>query len=1122
MKRALWIIVLAAWTMTSMGAQQITGTISGLILDATGSGIPNAAVTVTNTDRNAVIRTATTDSSGNYVAPLLPIGHYSVMAEAPGFKKVAKASIELNVNDDLKIDLTLQVGDVTSEVTVVENADQVELQTAVSSTLIDGNQIRDLSLNARNYEQLVALMPGVTFTGTGDQIYVGSQNPLTGQSNAVTFSINGGRTDQNSWTIDGADNVDRGANLTLLSYPSVDAIEEFRVVRGQYSAEFGRNASGTVNVVTRSGTKNLHVGAYEFFRNDKLAANNFFNNKNGVNPGPDGKARVPPLRYNNFGYNIGGPVYIPGLYEQKNKTFFFFSEEFRRAITYASVLGTAPTADEKRGVFTAPVCIAVSGATCTDSSTTVPISPLAQAYIKDIYSKVPDANSGHAINLALRNVTNFREELLKMDHVFSPKWSLQGRFVNDSIPTIEPRGLFTGAALPGVSDTRTNSPGKGFNFRVTGTLSQTMVNEAGYSYSYGAIVSDPTGLDASINSPDINVKLPFAVTLGRIPTLNFSGTMSTVTGFGPYRDYNRNHNWFDNLTKIKGAHTFKMGVSLNHYQKFENAAGNNVGSFTFATTPRPTGSAATTTMQAWANFLLGNFSTFTQVARDITPDIRANQVEMYFQDDYRARRNLTVNMGVRYGLYRQPYDANGFLNAFDPKFYDPAKAPQVDASGNLVAGTGDPLNGFIIGGKNSPWGNKIAPENYLDFAPRIGFTWDPFKKGKMAIRGGYGIVHDVPAIGRYEDPITTNPASVQSITILNSNVSNVTGGTVSVPTSPPAITSIGTNYQTPYLQQYSLNIQHLLPLRILVDIGYVGSKATHQWGEPDINQLQPGQAVALGITDANTPLVTSNDPRVNAYRPFRGYRAINMYQTWFDSRYSSLQTMVRKNFAKGGFITGSYTWSKTLTNAGSNGATPQNFYNRTVERGHSPYDRNHVLTATWSYELPFFRQSSGILKYALSGWQPSVILSAASGLWSFNPSSSSLGTDPAGLGILGAGSGATPRADFVCDPNENAPHTIAQWFNTTCMQDVPKGSIRPGNAPRNGIRGPGYQKWDISIFKNFKFTEQMKAQFRLETYNTFNHTNWSSISATLGSTTFGQITAARDPRIVQLGLKLNY
>ena len=268
-------------------------------------------------------------------------------------------------------------------------------------------------------------------------------------------------------------------------------------------------------------------------------------------------------------------------------------------ITYASVQGTGPTADEKKGIFNAPVCVQFSGSTCTASANQITaIDPIATEYIKDIFSQIPDATASHVLNLALRNVYNARQEMIKIDHNFTDKWLLSARYTQDAIPTIEPRGLFTGAALPGVSTTSTNSPGKDVTVRLTTTISPTLVNEGGYSYSYGAVLSDPTGLDASVNSPDINVKLPYPVTLGRIPTLSFGG-VSSVTGYGPYRDYNRNQTWFDKITKIMGKHTFKAGVDVNKYSKQENLATANAGSFTFATTPRATGGNAT--QQGWAN-----------------------------------------------------------------------------------------------------------------------------------------------------------------------------------------------------------------------------------------------------------------------------------------------------------------------------------------------------------------------------------------------------------------------------------------------------------------------------------------------------------------------------------------
>jgi hypothetical protein len=1084
--------------------------------------VPGAAITITNTDRNAVVRTTTSDASGNYSAPLLPTGHYLIAVESKGFKRSVRQNIELNVNDKLTINFNLELGDVQQEVTVDSSPVQVELQSSAAQTLISGSQIRELALNTRNYEQLVRLMPGVVFTGIGDQVYLGVSNPFSGASNQVSFAMNGGRTSQNNWTIDGADNVDRGANLTLLNYPSVDAIDEFRVLRGEYSAEFGRNASGMVNVITKSGTNQLHGDAYEFFRNDKLAANNFFNNLGGVNPGPDGKARVPPLRYNNFGYTAGGPVYIPKLYNGKNKTFFFFSQEFRRVITYGSFQGVLPTADEKRGIFPLPVCVAVnSSGTCTQTATQIAnIDPVAQAYIKDIWSKIPDAPANNIANFALRNVFNARQELYRIDHVFNQKWSVFGRFINDSIPTVEPRGLFTGSVLPGVSNTSTNSPGKGFMARITGSITPTLLNEAGYAYSYGAVLSTPTGLDLSANSPDIKANLPFPVTLGRIPTLTFaSGTIGSVTGYGPYLDYNRTHNWFDNLSKIVGKHTIKAGVTIDHYNKTENQATNNVGTFSFASTPRPTGT--TTIQQTWANFLLGNVVTFSQSARDITPDILVNQTEMYVQDDYRIRQNLTLNFGARYSIFRQATDGMGFLNNFDPAKYDPSKAPKIDANGNLVPGTGDPLNGIIVANKNSPYGSKVTNENPGDLAPRIGFSWDPFHDGKTAIRAGYGIAYDFTQVGNvYESPVNANPSSVQTITVNNTTFQNPAGGTLFVSAAPPALAGIGIPWKTPYMQQYSFDVQRELPAKFIADLGYFGSKGTHLIGTADINTPPPGAGVAAGLTDANTPFTRATDPKLNQVRPYLGYNAINAIETWYDSRYNSLQFALKKRFSGSGFVGINYTWSKFLTDADTDVYAPMNFYNRRADYGLSRYDRTHVLTADWNYELPWLKSRKDVLGYVAGGWQISGIASFATGL-PFNASDSSLGTDPGGLGILGASS-AGPRADQVCDPNANAPHTLSQWFNTACFTDVPQGQVRPGNAGHNTIRGPGYQTWDMSAFKNFHFTESRYLQFRGEFFNIFNHTNFSNIGSTLGSGTYGTVTAARDPRIIQLGLKLYF
>lgn len=1099
-------------------AQDITGSIAGTVTDPSGAGVPNAKVTVTNTDRNAVLRTVATDQGGNYSAPLLPIGTYALDIAAAGFKTARRTGITLDVADKLTVNIAMEVGQLSEQVTVEASAVEVALQSATASNLINGTQIRELSLNNRNYEQLVALMPGVS-SGAADQLYIGTTNPLG--TNTVSFAINGQRNSANYWTVDGADNVDRGSNLTLLNYPSVDALAEFKVLRGLYTAEFGRAGGGQINVVTKSGTSQFHGSAYEFVRNNAFAANNWWNNAQRVNLGADGTAKVPPLRYNDFGYTIGGPIYIPSHFnKEKNKTFFFFSQEFRRVITYATVTALVPTAAEKQGIFATPVCTANTGSTCNTTTTQITnINPLAAAYIKDIFSTIPaGAASDHSLPVSQRNTYNARQDLVRIDHTFSEKFSVWGRVLNDSIPTIEPGGLFQGSPMPNVATTSTNSPGRTWVVHGLYTIRPNLVNDAGYNKSYGAIVSDPIGQDAASLSPDIKATLPYPVTLGRVPTLTFTGG-SAVVGYGPYRDYNRNHAFYDNLTWIKGRHTLKFGATVNHYQKTENNGGNNVGSFAFAATAAPTGTP--TIAQSWANFLLGNTSSFAQNSLDVTPDIRTWQFEAYAQDDFRLRPNLTVSLGLRYSLFRQPIDANNMLTNFDPGQWNPAKAPQIDSAGNLVAGTGDVMNGVIINGQNSPYGAKVANERTRDFAPRLGIAWDPFGKGKTSIRAGYGIYYDAMLFGVYEQNIFNNVPFVQSVTIPNTRLENPAAGTPSISLAPKVIRGTPNPYLTPYTQQWSVGIQQELGKNFMLDVSYVGTKGTHLLGIVDINEVPPGAGLAAGLhTGAGTAFTSADTPKLNALRPYRGFNVINTLESAFDSNYHALQLALDKRFGAVGTFGLSYTWSHNLTdNQSDRSNAPQNSYNwHDGEYGPASLDRRHIITFNYVYELPFFKSAKGPERYLLGGWQ----ISGSTQIGSGTPlTATTASVDPAGLGILGS-SVAGPRPDMICDPNKNAPHTIFQWFNIACFADVPAGVVRPGNAGRGTILGPGFQNWNLSLFKNFNFTERWKIQVRGEAFNFVNHPNPNAPTVGITSSLYGKITGFHDPRIIQLAAKLYF
>ena len=1153
LSNAACVAALALFAVAGAWAQAVSGSISGTVTDSTGASVPGASVTLTNTDRGLLVRTLTTNQAGFYAAPSLPLGMYTVKVEAPGFKVDEVTGLNLHVNDALTINRKLLIGSTSQEVSVRADAIQLNFQDASSATLISGTQVRELSLPGRNYEQLVSLQPGVSYGG-GDQLYIGLSNP-SGETNVVSFSVNGNRNSANNWTLDGADNVDRGSNLTLLAYPSIDAIAEFKTLRGTFSAEYGRSASSQIDVITRSGTNAFHGTAYEFFRNNVLNANSYLNNKNGV--------KRPLLRYNDFGYTLGGPVWIPHIYNGRDKTFFFFSQEFRRVITYAPLTNFGvPTLAERQGNFgNVLVCGSVNASTggCNTAPTTQidpsTFSPMAQEYLKDVFAAVPapGGTDGHTLITNQRNIFNQTQEIARIDQSFGQKLNVFFRFINDSIPTVEPGGLFSGSGYPGVQTTSTNSPGRTYLAHATYVINPKLLIDGGYAYSSGAIVSNPTGQVLSANSPDIKPTLPFPVTLGRIPALTFSGGQG-IGGFGPYRDYDRNHNGFVNLSKTLGQHSIRVGVTYNHYQKTEDAGGGNQGSFSFTNTGAfflckgnpPTNSPCSPTaaqtafnyQQSFANFLTGFASNFNQTSIDITPNIQNNSFEAYTQDDWKATSRLTLNLGVRYSYFPQPVDNSHLLTTFDPTLYNRANAPTIDrkgflcipgapcAGGVLPNPTYNPLNGISINGQTSPYGQQVGKSYNLNFAPRVGFAYDLFGNGKSALRGGYGIAYDTALYGIYEQNIFTNPPFVQSPNIPNTSFDNPAAGTAKLNINPLSLRSTSPKFSTPYSQQFSLDLQQQLASNLVLDMGYFGDLGRHLIGIVDLNTVPVGAYLAAGLGstipgDTVKRITTSNTPTLNQIRPYQGYTALNTIEPWFNSGYNSLQVSLQKRFSGSSLIDVNYTWSRSLTDNQSDRSTaPQNVYDIRAEYGRSSLDRNQILTGDFVYELPFLKNQPGFVGRVGGGWEVSGIVSMNSGL-PFTATISN-GLDPGGLGILGPSAAGT-RPDQIGDPNAGpSRHTFQRWFNTSAFAPVPAGVVRPGNARRGTINGPGFQRWDLSFFKNFKVWKGSSFQFRAETTNTFNHTNFDSISTSSTSSLFGQVIATRDPRIMQLGLKFNF
>jgi hypothetical protein len=1191
-----WIVLLACSTLWG---QAVTGSISGTVKDPTGAVIANANVTLRDTDKNIIVRTFKTGGGGEFSFTQLPVGRYSLTIEAGNFQTSVVNGIALSVNDKLTYFPTLKVGATSQQVIVEASAQQVNVQNAVAAGVVNGTQVREIAMNNRVWTQLITLVPGVSDSNSTDQYYVGATNPMGSTATNVTgFQVNGGRREQNNFLVDGMDNVDRGSNLTLLSFPSVDSIAEFRIVRGVYDPDLGRSGGAQINVITRAGTSSLHGGLYEFFRNDKLNANNFFNNLN--------KVVRPKLRYNDFGGTVGGPVYIPHIYEQRNKTFFFFSEEARRVVTYSNVSAVVPTPAMMQGNFVHPVCTSwtfVNGSpgACASTGTQIPtasIDPVAAAYIQDIYSHFPAPQSGFNLLSTLHNISNFREEIIKIDHVFSSKLNVSGKILRDTIPSQEAGGIFTGYPVDGIATTSTNSPGHQYSIHVTAPLSSTLVVDASYGFSYGAILNTVIGLENFSSSTHVQSALtgfPFTNHLGRVPAITINGGTG-VTTFGPYNDYDRNQTVTGNVTKVFGTHTLKFGAIFYHTNKHENQlSGSNNGSFSFTNTNQPA-SGSTTFEQSWANFLLGNASGspgFQQADQDVTANIFDNQIEYYAQDTWRIRPNLSLTYGVRHSFFRQPTDASGpggssRLSNFDPAAWSAANAPCITPTGNIdVTLTNgiptssfcnpnySPLNGIIyvappnyhgFTGAKSPYGSKIGKEDNRAIAPRIGIAWDPYGDGRTSIRAGYGMFYDAGLfLGNAELNLALNPGFVTNDTFSNVTFSNPQGATATTVASTGAPTinlRVPINYKSPYTQQWSFDLQRQITPSVLLDIGYFGNSGIHLPGFVDTNAPVPGAWVQCAAPNSCTSgpnviqftaanggaacnglpcITTGNTNRLNVLRPYLGYAGLNDFENIFTSNYNSLQAQVQKRFSGNSLINLAYTWSHGMTTDWadrSTGAVIPQSYTAIKPNNYGPNiaDRRHVVTANFVYTLPWMRAQRGFLGHLLGGWEVSGVQTFQTGL----PVNVSLTganvVDTAGVGCLGS----TPcslRPDLVHNPDTAAPETFAQWFDASayacygtanrCTKFTGQsniGTTRPGSA-----RGPGFWRTDVGLFKNIRFTERFTGQFRLETFNTFNHTNpiqpggpGGSGSASMTSGVFDFVQNARDPRLLQLGMKLSF
>jgi hypothetical protein len=1122
-----------------------TGTISGTVLDSAGGTVPRAAVKAFDEDKQIVARETVSNTEGLFqLTPLLP-GHYTVRITAAGFKEIQSQSLTLDQNQVMNLgSLTMQVGQITDSVSVDATSPLVETSTSQKSFVVTSKQVTEIPLNGRDFQSLMRTLPGVISNDTSDF--------RLAFNNTNAFNVNGQRGSSNNVFLDGSINTDLGANDGQYTQVSLDAVGEFKLQTSAFNAEYGRNPGVMISINTKSGGSAYHGTAYEFLRNNAFDSRTPF----------DTTGKVAKLRFDQFGANLGGP--IPGL---KKKLFFFFNYEGTRAtrplnsntfidIASQQILNgnfqqlyrtNADGSPQLIAGGTAPVgTVFQPGSVTRDASgraiggipypnNIVPVNTWNQnapAFIKlmsgtDRSITTPTPGIPEQVRFPLSPTYKFNKnaKVARVDYTISPKANFFFRWADDAQQEDQNVGIFTTQPYPVMPQFR-KKPGASWSWNLVNVISPTTTNEVIFAYNHLTQIVDVTagsptnlydrtalGFKVSDLYPDQNIRNRFPQFSCGIGNCNYSTFQNT------WKSEGKTYAWTDNLTHQLGAHTLKFGGFFNFNNNGQQPGWGEALNINFG----PNASNPNDTNNQFANMLLGNYTSVSQTRGIYYGAFREYTTELYAQDSWKVNRRLTVEYGVRWAYEGPTYTHGKYLMSyFEPDQYDKNQSVKIVTqtgtilNGTIIKGSGNPYNGLVEEGSGGlPLGG--VQHRYNNFAPRFGLAYDPFGDGKTAIRLGTGIFFERIQQNVYNFGGLGNPPLVYTPTFYGGNLDQVTPSLVSTGTiSPVSVIAVDKKGQVPTTYAWSFDVQRELGRQTSIDIGYVGNMGRHQQYNRDLGQLPLNTTTAPGTT-----ILTSVNNTTNAIRPYLGYTSVNYTEFGATSNYNALQTRLTRRFAKRLTMNVAFVWSKTMDQVDSDGTAIGYYLDRLRDSARAGFDRTKVFNFDYVYELPDFAKQNAVAKKIINGWQ----IAGFTRFWDGTPLNVTANGDP---GTLGGGQ----RADYLGGQIYPSNPTRNNYFNPTVFGRPAQGTL--GGMGRNALTGPGINQWDISMYKNTHITERVECQFRVETFNTFNHTQWAGVNAGIsvpnpsspvttssqGST--GQISSTRDPRNIQFGLKLMF